>query len=200
MAEHFMTRWKSVNVEQELFEIAKRVVETGRYRSLSYFISEAIRLRLDELNHKKITVNQIEYPVIHERLHYTLNHMWTMVTPEGKVKTGLSNYIQMYLKGIASIQIEPVGCEVKKGERLGVVETWMFTFDLYSPVSGEISKINNVLKNEPSTINRDPYKEVWLAEIKPNNLITLEEELRDLMTPLLYEIWVIKQGRLRILT
>ena len=195
-----MTRWKSVNVEQELFEIAKRVVETGRYRSLSSFVSEAIRLRLDELNHKKITMNQIEYPVIHERLLYTLNHMWTMVTPEGKVKTGLSDYIQTCLKGIISIQIEPVGCEVKKEERLGVIETWMFTFDLYSPVSGKISKINNFLKNEPSTINRDPYEEGWIAEIKPNNLITLEEELRDLMAPLQYEVWVIKQGRLRLFT
>ena len=196
-----MPEWKTIRVRQELVAAAKRTLEKGRYRSLSEFVSEAIRLRLDELkpSHEKIAEKQAEYPVIHERLLYTPNHMWAIVTPEGNIRVGLSDYAQSHLRGIAGIQTDPIGCEVKKGEPFGVVETWMFMFDLYSPVSGKIIKINKVLLDEPFIINKDPYEIIWIAEIKPNNLITLEEELRDLMRITQYKMWVLKLGRSRIL-
>lgn len=196
-----MPRWKSVRVKQELVGAAKRTLEKNRYRSLSDFVSEAIRLRLDELkqSHEKIAEKQAEYPVIHERLLYTPNHMWAMVTPQGNIGVGLSDYAQEHLKGIAGIQIHPVGYEVKKGEPFGVIETWMFMFDLCSPVSGKIIKINKALQDEPFTINKDPYEIAWIAEIKPNNVITLEEELRDLMRITQYRMWMNKLGQPRIL-
>lgn len=191
-----MPRQRTVIVKQELAEMAKRAVEAGQYKSLSEFVSEAIQMRLDELKQlpEKIAEKQPEYPVIHERLLYTANHMWAMVTPEGNIKVGLSDYVQEHLKGIVGIQIQKVGYEVKKGEPFGHVETWMFTFDLYSPVSGKIIKINEALQEKPFIINKDPYEAGWIAEIKPNNLITLEEELRDLMRLHQYRPWVIKQG------
>lgn len=193
--------WRTIRVRQELVAAVKRTLETGRYRSLSEFVSEAIRLRLDELkqSQEKISEKHAEYPVIHERLRYTPNHMWAMVTPEGNIRVGLSDYAQRHLKGIAGIQTYPVGYELKKEEPFGVVETWMFMFDLYSPVSGKIAKINEVLQDEPFIINKDPYEIIWIAEIKPNNLITLEEELRDLMRIAQYKTWVSKLGRPRIL-
>ncbi len=196
-----MPEWRTVRVKKELVAAAKRTLETGRYRSLSEFVSEAIRLRLDELkqSHEKIAERQTEYPMVHERLLYTPHHMWTMVTPEGNVRVGLSDYAQRQLKGIAGIQTHPIGYEVKKEEPFGVVETWMFMFDLYSPVSGKIIKINEVLQNEPSIINEDPYQIAWIAEIKPHNLVTLEEELRDLMKIAQYQTWVLGLGRPRIL-
>jgi len=196
-----MPKWKAIRVRQELVVAAKRTLEKGRYSSLSEFVSEAIRLRLDELkqSHEKIAKKQAEYPVMHERLLYSPNHMWAMVTPEGNVTVGLSDYAQRHLKGIAGIQTDPVGCEVKKEEPFGVVETWMFMFDLYSPVSGKIARINKVLQDEPFIINKDPCEITWIAEIKPNNLITLQEELRDLMRLSQYKMWVLKLGRSRIL-
>jgi glycine cleavage system H protein len=196
-----MPKWKTIRVRQELVAAAKKTLETGRYRSLSEFVSETIRLRLDELkqSREKIVEKQIEYPVIHERLLYTPNHMWAMVTPEGNIGVGLSDYAQEHLKGVVGIQTHPVGHEVKKGNPFGIVETWMFMFDLYSPVSGKIIKINKVLQDEPSIINKDPYEITWIAEIKPNNIVTLEEELRDLMRKAQYKTWVLKLGRSRIL-
>ena len=196
-----MPRWRSVRVKQELVTAAKRTLEENHYRSLSEFVSEAIRLRLDELkrSHEEIAEKQVEYPVIQERLLYTPEHVWAMVTPEGSIRVGLSEYAQRHLKGIAGIQTDPIGCEVKKEEPFGVVETWMFMFDLYSPVSGKIIKINKDLQDEPFIINKDPYEIAWVAEIKPNNLITLEEELRDLMRLHQYKVWVSKLGRPRIL-
>lgn len=197
-----MSEWKTIRVRQELVTAAKSTLEKNHYRSLSEFVTEAIRLRLNELkqSHEKIVEKQTEYPVIHERLLYTSNHMWAMVTPEGNIRAGLSDYAKRHLKGIAGIQTYPVGCEVKTGEPFGVVETWMFMFDLYSPVSGKIIKINKALQDEPSIINKDPYEIAWITEIEPNNLITLEEELRDLMKLHQYKMWTSKLGRPRILS
>ncbi len=198
-------KWGTIRVKQELVAATKRTLETGRYRtrtqSLSEFVSEAIRLRLDELkqSHEKIAEKQAEYPMIRERLLYTRDHMWAIVTPEGNVRVGLSDYAQRHLKGIAGIWTDPVGCEVKKKEPFGVIETWMFMFDLYSPVSGKIIKFNKLLLDEPFIINKNPYEIAWIAEIKPDNLITLEEESRNLMRLHQYKVWVSKLGRPRIL-
>ncbi len=193
-------KWGTISVRKEIVSAAKRTLETSRYRSLSEFVSEAIRLRLDELKQRHETLERpSEYPMIRERLLYSSNHTWAMVTPEGNVRVGLSEYAQRHLKGIAGIQTDPVGCEVKKKEPFGVVETWMFTFDLYSPVSGKIIKINGVLKDEPFIISKDSYQAGWIAEIKPDNSITLGEELRDLMRLHQYEMWLMKLGRRQIL-
>ncbi len=202
-----MPKWKTVRVKLELASAAKKTleararIEKSPYQSLSDFVSEAIRLRLDELqqSHEKIAQKLAEYPLIQERLLYTPNHMWTMVTPGGNVSIGLSDYAQEHLKGIVDIQTHSVGYKVKKGEPFGVVETWMFMFDLYSPVSGEITKINKPLQNEPNIINKNPQEVIWLVEIKPNNIITLEEELRDLMGIAHYKRWILETGRPRIL-
>ena len=196
-----MPEWKTVRVKQELVAAATRTLEKGRYRSLSEFVSEAIRLRLEELkkSHEAIAETRIEYPVIQERLRYTPNHLWAMVTPDGNIRVGLSDYAQRRLEGVVGFQTDAVGCEVKKGEPFGVVETWMFMFDLFSPVSGKIVRLNKILIENPSAISKNPHETAWIAEIRPNNLITLEEELTDLMRPPKYKNWLEKLDRPRIL-
>ncbi len=195
-----MPKWRTIRLKPELVEIAEKTVETSHYRSLSEFVSEAIRLRLDELkqSYEKVAERQAEYPLIHERLLYTHNHMWAIVTPEGNVRVGLSDYAKRHLKGITGIKTDAVGYEVKKEEPFGVVETWMFKFDLRSPVSGKIIKINETLQNKASITRENSYGKTWIAEIQPNNLVTLEEELKDLMAVHQYKTWVSKLGLLRI--
>jgi glycine cleavage system H protein len=189
-----MAKWQSVRVRQELLTAAERTLETGRYRSLSEFVSEAIQVRLNELRQKQEkTVKQVEYPVVRDRLLCSPDHMWTMVTPDGNIRVGLSDYAQQRLKGIAGIHIEPVGCETSREKPFGFVETWMFRFDLHAPVSGKIARVNEAVKEKPAIINEDPYEEGWIAEIKPNNVVTLEEELRELMGARQYKLWTIKQ-------
>jgi len=193
-----MAKWKTVRVRQELMTAIERTLETGRYKSLSEFVSEAIQQRIDELreNHETRTETPAECPVIQERLLCSPHHIWAMVTPDGNIKVGLSDYAQERLKGISNIQLEPVGHEVSKGKPFGSVETWMFKFDLYAPVSGRLVRANKVLKEKPFTLNEDPYEAGWIAEIKPNNVVMLEEELRDLMGSKQYKMWAIKQSHL----
>jgi len=189
-----MVKWKTVRIRQELMTAVERTLETGDYKSLSEFVSEAIQMRLNDLKQvqEKTVEKSVEYPVIQERLLSSSNHMWTMVTPEGNIRMGLTNYAQGRLKGVLNIQTEPVGCEVSREKPFGSVETWMFKFDLYAPVSGKIVKLNKAVQDKPSTINEDPYEAGWIAEIKPYNTVTLEEELRDLMSPMQYKMWAIK--------
>jgi len=192
--------WKTVSIRQELIKEIEKALKTGRYRSISEFVSEAIRLRLEELMRAEgIPVEKRkEALTTPEQLLYTPKHTWAQITPEGNIRIGVSDYAQRHLKGIAHIQTEAAGKEVGKMEPLGVAETWMFMFDLYSPISGKIVKINENLKNEPFIINEDPYGGGWIAEIKPNNSLTLEQELKTLLGAREYNKWVDKlEGRLR---
>ena len=192
-----MSKYRSVRVQRELVEMTERVVESGRYHSLSEFVTEAIQLRLDALKqtNAEILEKPSEHPLIRERLLYSPDHLWVMVTPEGNAKIGLSDYAQTRLEGIVDIQTNRVGSDVKKAEAFGIIKTWLFVFDLHAPVSGKIIKFNSAIQRNPIIVNEDPSELGWIVEIKPHNLITLGEELRALMRPRKYETWVIKQSR-----
>ena len=116
-----------------------------------------------------------------ERRLYTQKHMWVKITSEGNVRVGLSDYACdcRELRIIAHCRTEGVGEEVRAGEPFGIVETWVFMFDLYAPVSGRIRKVNKRVMDEPYVINEDPYGSGWIVEIEPTNL---EKELRDLLS------------------
>lgn len=195
-----MSEWKTVSIRQELIKEIEEAIRTGRYRSISEFVSEAIRLRLEDLMRAKgiSAEKRKELLLTPELLLYTSKHTWAQITPEGNIRVGVSDYAQKHLKGIVHVMTEPVGKEINKMEPFGVAETWMFMFDLYAPVSGKIVKINENLKNEPNKINEDPYDHGWIVEIKPNNSLVLEQELQSLLGAREYNKWVGKlEGRLR---
>ncbi len=196
-----MPNWKTVSIRQELIKEIEKALETGRYRSISEFVSEAIRLRLEEfMRAEGIPVEKRKkYLAVPEQLLFTPKHTWAQITPEGNIRVGLTDYAQRHLEGIAYIYTESMGKEVKKMEPFGVAETWMFMFDLYAPVSGKIVKFNETLRNEPQLINEDPYNEGWIVEIKPNNSLTLEQELKETLSLRQYNKWISKlEGRLRV--
>ncbi len=190
-----MPDWKTVSIRQELIKEIEKALETGRYRSISEFVSEAIRLRMEELMRAQgiPMEKRKEYLAVPEQLLYTPKHTWAQITPEGNIRVGLSDYAQRHLEGIAAIYTDSVGKEIEKMEPFGVAETWMFMFDLYAPVSGKIVKFNERLKNEPQLLNDDPYNDGWIVEIRPKNSIVLEKELRDTLSPRQYHEWVSKR-------
>jgi glycine cleavage system H protein len=195
-----MSEWKTVSIRQELIKEIEEAIRTGRYRSISEFVSEAIRLRLEDLMRAEGIPAEKRKELLQtpELMLYTPKHTWAQVTPEGNIRVGVSDYAQNHLKGIAHVMTDPVGKEINKMEPFGVAETWMFMFDLYAPVTGKIVKVNEKLKNAPHTINEDPYKEGWIVEIKPNNSLVLEQELKNLLGARDYNKWVSKlEGRLR---
>lgn len=193
-----MSEWKTVSIRQELIKEIEKLVKTGRYRSISEFVSEAIRLRLEELARTESFVSSKapESSPAPDQLMYTPKHTWAQIMEDGNVRVGISDYAQKRLKGLAQVRTEPVGKELGKMDPFGVAETWMLLFDLYSPVSGRIAKVNEKLKEKPVLVNEDPYGQGWIAEIKPNNSLTLKQELDSLMGSREYSKWVDKlEGR-----
>lgn len=195
-----MSEWKTVSLRQELIKQIEEAIKTGRYRSISEFVSEAIRLRLEDLLRAEgiSAEKRKELLATPELLLYTPKHTWAHVTPEGNIRVGVSDYAQRHLKGIAHVMMEKVGQEVSKMEPFGVAETWMFMFDLYAPVSGRIAKVNDALVDKPNLVNEDPYSNGWLVEIRPNNSVVLEQELKTLLSARQYNKVVGRiEGRLR---
>ncbi len=134
----------------------------------------------------KSNVSQTLLTQKHELL-YTQNHTWAKIVNDRTVKVGLSKYACKYIKkfsgsmfGIAFVQTEPFGAEVKRMQPFGVAETMMTTFDLVSPVSGRIKKVNTAAKvlDEDYILNTNP-EETWIVEIEPTHL---EEETGLLLT------------------
>jgi len=167
-----MAKLKAVRIRQELLEKAKKEVEKGKYQSLSEFVSEAIRLRMQTLAKERIPeyLERDRYSRISRlktQLFYTSKHIWAQVTPEGNIKVGVTDYFQSQAKEIAYVKTDKVGEKVSKDEPFGVVETWWFVYDLYSPLNGKIVSVNKAVIDDPFTLNADPYQ--WIVEVEPTH-------------------------------
>ena len=76
---------------------------------------------------------------------------------------------------------------------MGFLVYTVFSARVHAPVSGKIVRVNGALQERPSLINKDPYGVGWVAEIKPGNRVTLEDELRELMGSKEYRMYAVKQ-------
>lgn len=114
---------------------------------------------------------------VKEELHYVKEHFWAKV--EGNVvRTGATDYGQKALREVVFIELPQAGSKVEQGQPYGTIESVKAVIDLIAPVSGTIKAVNEVLRDSPEAINRDPYGEGWLAMIEPSNL---QAELQNLM-------------------
>ena len=113
---------------------------------------------------------------------YTKEHEWVEV--DGDTATvGITNHAQESLGDIVFIDLPTVGKEVKSNEELCVIESVKAASDIYAPIDGEVTEINNNLNDDASIVNQDPEKDGWIFKMKISdlnqysNLMTLEEYL-----------------------
>ena len=116
---------------------------------------------------------------------YTKEHEWVEV--DGDTATvGITNHAQESLGDIVFIDLPTIGKEVKSNEELCVIESVKAASDIYAPIDGEVTEINNNLNDDASIVNQDPEKDGWIFKMKIsdpsqyNNLMTLEEYLASL--------------------
>ena len=190
-----MGKWKTVRVQHELAEEAEKEVETGKYRSLSAFVSDAIKTRLQTLTEERIPEylerdRSSRTRQLQTRLRYTTTHLCVDVTPQYTVRIGITEHFQRRLREIVNILTADVGETVTKDEPFGVVESWWFTHDLESPLNGTIVAVNQAVLADPFLLNLDPYQ--WIVEVKPR-LIFGESWMRGLLTFSEYEQLVTQQ-------
>jgi glycine cleavage system H protein len=100
---------------------------------------------------------------------YTDQHEWALVQgTEGAatvVRVGITDHAQDALGDIVFVQLPDVGAEVGPGSPIGEVESTKSVSDVYAPIAGVVSAVNDALADAPETINTDPYGDGWLVEI-----------------------------------
>lgn len=109
-----------------------------------------------------------------ENLSYSKSHEWVK-KEEGTALVGLTDFAQSELGDLVFVNLPEVGDTVTAGEPLGDVESVKAVSDIFSPVTGVVSEINEELLDHPEMINEVPY-EAWLIKVTD---ITGEEELLD---------------------
>ena len=114
---------------------------------------------------------------IPENLSYTEDHEWVGPDENGGMKVGITDYAQGELGDIVYVEIESIGDELQKEEIFGSVEVVKTVSDLFIPVSGEITEMNENLEDNPELINDDPYGDGWIIKMKIND----SNELGDLL-------------------
>lgn len=110
-----------------------------------------------------------------KELRYTKTHEWVRTLKDGTVEIGLTDYAQEALGDLVFVNLPQPGDIVTAGGTLGDVESVKAVSDVYSPVTGEVAEINEVLLDSPQNINQAPY-EAWLARVKD---VTATVELMD---------------------
>ena len=96
---------------------------------------------------------------------YTKTHEW--VALDGKHATiGITDFAQSQLGDVVFLELPKPGRKLDIGETFGVVESVKAASDLYSPVSGRISEVNEKLASKPELINSDPFGEGWILKLE----------------------------------
>jgi glycine cleavage system H protein len=96
---------------------------------------------------------------------YTKTHEW--LTADGKTVTvGITDFAQAQLGDVVFLELPNPGRKLEAGESFGVVESVKAASDLYSPVSGRVSAVNDKLAGKPELINSDPYGDGWILKLE----------------------------------
>ena len=99
---------------------------------------------------------------------YRSSHEW--VRKEGaQMVTGISDHAQESLGDIVFVEFPEVGKTLKQGAAFGVIESVKAASDLYMPMGGKITAVNDALQADPSAVNRDCYGTGWLIRFEPTN-------------------------------
>ena len=103
-----------------------------------------------------------------ENFRYTKEHEWVLV--EGDTGTvGITFHAQKELGDIVYVDLPKVGTTAEKGKTIGSVESVKAVSDLFSPVSGEVIAVNELLATAPEKLNEDPHGVAWLFKLKLSN-------------------------------
>ncbi|MDT4952979.1 MAG: glycine cleavage system protein [Acidobacteriota bacterium] len=103
-----------------------------------------------------------------EDLHYSKDHEWIRV--EGDVGTiGITDHAQDSLGDVVYVELPKAGESFEAHESFGSVESVKAVSEIFTPVGGEITEVNESLQDEPEKVNTDPYGEGWMMRIRMKN-------------------------------
>jgi len=105
--------------------------------------------------------------IIPDELRYSAEHEWAL-TLDGtsKVRVGITDYAQDALGDVVFVDLPNVGTEVAAGETVGELESTKSVSEVYVPVGGTVTAVNEALADRPELVNEDPYGDGWLFEVE----------------------------------
>ncbi|MET0233346.1 MAG: glycine cleavage system protein GcvH [Kibdelosporangium sp.] len=112
-----------------------------------------------------------------EDLKYTPDHEWIAGREGGTIRVGITDFAQQQLGDVVFVQLPEVGAAVEAKDPVGEVESTKSVSEIYAPVGGEVTAVNDALADTPELINSDPFGEGWMFELK----ITDEDSLGELL-------------------
>ena len=127
-----------------------------------------------------------DYP---ENLQYTKDHEWLRVNG-GDGTIGITDFAQNALGDVVYVELPKVGDKFEQGDPFGSVESVKSVSELFIPVSGEVTAINEKLLDEPELVNSSPYQDGWMIKLK----IKDAGEIDSLLSALEYEDFVKSQS------
>ncbi len=122
---------------------------------------------------------------IPEKLLYTEEHEWADFSGD-EVVIGITDYAQGQLGDVVFVEFPEVGEEITAGDPFGEIEAVKTVSELFAPISGKVTAVNDSLDESPERVNSDPYGDGWLVKISPSNM----EEKDELMSFLAYEEFI----------
>ncbi|MYR40937.1 glycine cleavage system protein GcvH [Streptomyces sp. SID5910] len=114
-----------------------------------------------------------------QQLRYSKDHEWLSGAEDGVSTVGITEHAANALGDIVFVQLPAVGDSVSAGETCGELESTKSVSDLYSPVSGEITAVNEDVVSDPSLVNTEPFGDGWLFKVRvseePGDLLSADE-------------------------
>lgn len=115
-------------------------------------------------------------------LRYTKEHEWIRVEG-GEAVVGVTDYAQGELGDVIFVELPAPGKTLEQMKTFGTIDAVKTVSDLFAPVSGEITAVNESLKDDPALVNKEPYAGGWMVRIRLKDL----KELDGLLTAEDYE-------------
>jgi glycine cleavage system H protein len=114
-----------------------------------------------------------------QQLRYSKEHEWLSVAEDGVATVGITEFAANALGDVVYAQLPEVGSAVTAGETCGELESTKSVSDLYAPVTGEVTEINEDVVNDPSLVNSAPFEGGWLFKVRiaeePADLLSADE-------------------------
>lgn len=101
-------------------------------------------------------------------LLFAESHEWARLESDGTVTVGISDHAQEALGDVVFVELPEVGKVFAAGEAAGVVESVKAASDIYSPIAGEVTAVNEALGDGPESLNSAPY-DAWIFKLKPSD-------------------------------
>ena len=109
-------------------------------------------------------------------LKYAVSHEWAQLNADGTVTIGITDHAQEALGDLVFVELPEVGAHYAAEKEIAVVESVKAAADVYAPIAGTVTEVNQAAADAPESVNQDAYA-AWLFKLKPDNAADLDKLL-----------------------